>query len=325
MTPRPPHVSVIDPISLAFERVRDVLFRPFDIERWFTIGFCAWLAQLGEAGGNGSGGGNNRGYGGGGPSDAWDELRDAFESVRDYVSANAHWLIPVAIAAVMIFLLVSLLIVWLSSRGRFMFLHCVAQNKSEVKVPWRLYEVHAYSLFLFRLVLAVIGLVLFGGMIAAGVFLAISAAGSGLQGVSLLGIIALATVFVLMAIVFGVIAKFTKDFVVPIMYLHSMRCTEAWRVLLALVSANKGRFFVYLLFQIVMSIAIGVCVMMLACLTCGCACCFLILPYIGTVVLLPVHVFTRSYSLYYLGQYGPDFYAIAPEPQPAPPMDEPPM
>ena len=37
--PQIPHVSVIDPISPAIERVRTVLFRPFDLGRWFIIGF----------------------------------------------------------------------------------------------------------------------------------------------------------------------------------------------------------------------------------------------------------------------------------------------
>ena len=44
------HVSVIDPIGPAFEKVKTILFRPFDLGKWFIIGFCAWLARLGEGG-----------------------------------------------------------------------------------------------------------------------------------------------------------------------------------------------------------------------------------------------------------------------------------
>lgn len=61
-----------------------------------------------------------------------------------------------------------------------------------------------------------------------------------------------------------------------------------------------------------------------ACVTCCCACCLFAIPYIGTVVLLPIHVFTRSYSLYYLAQYGAEFEVIAAEPVTPAPGDVPP-
>ena len=47
------HVSVIDPINPAIERVKALLFAPFDLGRWFIIGFCAWLAQLSRYNGGG--------------------------------------------------------------------------------------------------------------------------------------------------------------------------------------------------------------------------------------------------------------------------------
>ena len=50
MSPQETYISVIEPINPAVERVKDVLFRPFDFGRWFVIGFCAWLAYLAEGG-----------------------------------------------------------------------------------------------------------------------------------------------------------------------------------------------------------------------------------------------------------------------------------
>jgi hypothetical protein len=46
-------ISVTEPVSPALERVKTMLFKPFDLGKWFTIGFCAWLAFLGESGGGG--------------------------------------------------------------------------------------------------------------------------------------------------------------------------------------------------------------------------------------------------------------------------------
>ena len=51
MTTETSRVSVIDPIEPAIEKVKDILFSPFDLGRWFVIGFCAWLANLGQGGG----------------------------------------------------------------------------------------------------------------------------------------------------------------------------------------------------------------------------------------------------------------------------------
>ena len=36
-------ISVALPISPAMDRVKRVLFQPFDLGKWFMIGFGAWL------------------------------------------------------------------------------------------------------------------------------------------------------------------------------------------------------------------------------------------------------------------------------------------
>ena len=41
-------ISVIDPVSPAIERTKLVLFQPFDLGKWFKLGFCAFLATLGD-------------------------------------------------------------------------------------------------------------------------------------------------------------------------------------------------------------------------------------------------------------------------------------
>jgi len=152
-----PYVSVVEPLSPAIDWVKTVLFRPFDLGKWFTIGFCAWLAQLGKPGGGGGG------SGGGGPGggnlrrrgfsfdDVVQEGREGLAAAREFVEANLVWIIPAAILVLVIAVGLWLLFTWLSSRGRFMFLHCVAENKGEVVVPWRKFSQHGDSLFVFRI------------------------------------------------------------------------------------------------------------------------------------------------------------------------------
>jgi hypothetical protein len=48
--------------------------------------------------------------------------------------------------------------------------------------------------------------------------------------------------------------------------------------------------------------------------TCCIAGCLMALPYVGTVALLPVLVFKRSYSIYYLAQFGPAYNVFPPAP-----------
>ena len=306
MTPQqPPTVSVIEPISPAFEKVKTILFSPFDLRKWFVIGFCAWLAYLGSGGGNGGGGSR-----GGGTSDA----REAFGEAKVFVLGNLGWIIPVGLIVVALIIVIWLVFIWLSSRGRFMFLHCVAENKAEVKVPWAKFRQHANSLFLFRIVLGLIGFAAIGLplLLAVGCIVMITA-GNGLSVIGVLGIVMIVLVIVAISISLFLVGKFTTDFVVPIMFLRTTNCVAGWREFLTILSLNKARFALYILFQIVIGLAIGAIVLTAAFVTCCCAACILALPYIGTVLMLPVLVFKRAYSLLYLGQFGPEFDVFRPE------------
>ncbi len=302
-TQQPATVSVIDPISPALETVKTILFRPFDLGKWFIIGFCAWLAQLGSASGGRSGGG-------GGDGSRYSPAHGQFGQAKEYVLANLEWIVPLVIVGVVVGIVLWFVFTWLSSRGQFMFLHCVAHNKAEVINPWHKFRQHANSLFIFKIVVGLIGFLTIGLplVFAVGFIIAMIAnEGSIVIGV-LLGLTA-GIIVLGLGIIFTLISKFTKDFVVPIMFLRATSCTEGWREFLTILSVNKARFLIYILFQIVIGIVIGIIVLMGICIGC-CLCCvsfLLFIPYIGTVILLPVFVFTRAYSLLYLKQYGPQF------------------
>jgi hypothetical protein len=79
-----------------------------------------------------------------------------------------------------------------------------------------------------------------------------------------------------------------------------------------------GVFILYFLFQIVLAMAIGVIVFGAVIITCCIAGCLMLLPYLGTVLLLPVLIFKRCYSLYFLAQFGRDYDVFPPEPPPQP-------
>jgi hypothetical protein len=298
-------ISVTTPISQAIQQVRQVLFNPFDLGKWFIIGFCAWLAGLGESGGgSGGGGGNGSNHGG--------DIHQQFEHARVYVVENLAWIVPLAIFIFVVIIALMIFFIWLNSRGKFMFLYCVALNRAEVAEPWNRFEAQANSLVWFRLALFAIWMVI---SLPLSVFMIIIALPMfshdawNFVGIMMLG--GLFMILFLVGMIFLLIRKLMTDFLVPIMYLRGNRCLEAWKELRKLLGSNVGNFVLYLVFQIVLGLVLGI--MTLAILVVCCPlCCILAIPYLGTVLLLPLIMFKRAYSLHYLAQYGPNYNVFQP-------------
>jgi hypothetical protein len=293
-------VSVIDPIDPAVKRAKLLCFSPFDLEKWFTIGFCAWLASLGSSGF-------------GLPYDSYGKPSSFVESWRNHFPVELMLVVLFVSIAAAIGFLIMVVLMWLTSRGRFMFLHCVATNCAQVKVPWKLYSRQANSLFVFRIVAAIIFFVCQLPLwVIVGFCIYLLSRDSVFVNIPIIsaGVI-LFVLIAVVAVVFLLAMKFTNDFVVPIMYLRKLSCVDAWREYLPLLRNNKGRFVVYILFQFVIGLVISAILFTLALATCCCAACLFSIPYIGTVILLPVFVFKRAYSLMYLRQYGSEFDVFA--------------
>jgi len=313
---QPRDISVTEPMSAAYERVKLMLFQPFDLGKWFALGFCAWLAGLGESGGYG--GNYSRHNYSGGKAQPLEQIRHLYGQAHDYALANLAWLIPVVSLVVIILLGLGILFVWLSSRGKFMFLHCVALNRAEIEIPWDKYAGVAGRLFGFRLLLGLAGMVLMLPVLVALVILIVRMVRSGdVDFVKVMPVARLGMGLFLLVLVFSLTHKFMVDFVVPIMYLRGGACMGAWREFLRLLADHAGDFILYMLFQIVLAIALGMLVILVILLTCCVAGCLMCLPYLGTVLLLPVITFKRAYSLYYLAQFGPQYDVF---PSGAPPV-----
>src|SRR5262249_4267467 len=160
------------------------------------------------------------------------------------------------------------------SRGQFMFLHCVALDRAEVAVPWRKYSREGNSLFLFRLIMGLAAMILFTPVILGIVWFIVGMVSHGSPTVDgIVGIILLVMFAVIIAPAWWVIAKLTRDFVVPIQYARNLRCLEAWRILLTLLSVNIANFIIYFLFQIALGAAIFVAVLLVVLVTCCIAGC----------------------------------------------------
>ena len=144
-------IQYINPLSLAWKRMKIILFGPFNLGKWFALGFTACLAELFSSSGGGGGGNFGRKYG----HFDWNDFFEFPGKAMTWLSTHQFWLtvitigLIVAIAAVVIF-------IWLSSRGMFMFLDNVVYNRSLIEKPWREFKTRGDSLFLWRLVFSVI-------------------------------------------------------------------------------------------------------------------------------------------------------------------------
>ena len=304
-------ISVTEPIGWALTRTGRMLFKPFEWRKWFVLGFCAWLANLGEGGGPNFnlGGGGRGGPSGGGPG--------PFDPVLDWGREHVGLVILVAVAAFIVFLAIGLVVVWLSSRGKFMFLDGVVRNRGAVVEPWHRFRTPGNSLFGFRVVFGLAALAVVLLIAGAGLAIAwpdIQAERFGAMAVA--GILAGALLMTPAIVVLGLVAALLEDFVVPVMYLRGVRMLAAWGILWReILPGNFWKIVLFYLMRIVLGLGIAVVAIVATCFTC----CLTIIPYLGTVILLPIFVFMRSYSVYFLQQFGPgwQFFPAMEGPPPA--------
>jgi hypothetical protein len=293
-------VSVIEPVSEAIEKTKTILFRPFDAEKWLVIGFCAWLANLLHGGVHGT----NLNFHNHHP--AIPETAKIFELFRAHIIAIS---IFTTIGAVLIISIV-ILCLWLSSRGQFMFIDCLAKNKAQIIQPWQIFKRQANSLFGFRLLLTVIGFGVITAMCLPIVFFAIAAKASDVFAITAIVMIFFMVLLIISAsLILGLVQALAFDFVVPIMYLQKINILAAWQRFWPMLKCHFGKIMLYLLFKLLITMCIGAIVMFIFVLGCCCCCIsvILLIPYIGTVILLPFPSFSKLYNLCFVRQFGSEF------------------
>lgn len=288
-------ISVTSPISAAIDHTKRILF-PFKLGRWLSLGFVAWLAHLGEGGGSSLNIPDTSSGRSGGPS-----LKPAV----DWVIDNLGLVIAGSVVLLLVGVGISALLLWLSSRGRFMFIDDLVKNEDKVEEPWREFADRAWRLFKFRFGLSLLGGLV--GLLGIAVFLWI--AWPELQtGVfetqGLIGALVAVALVAVFGIPLGIIGALVDDFVVPAMYLHDESVGEAWRrVRSEIIQGRVGTIVLFYLVQFGLGMVVGLIAVVVTCITL----CIAALPYIGTVILLPLIVFNRAYVLAFIEQFGPNW------------------
>jgi len=293
------NISLIQALAEGWSWMIEVLFRPFSAGKWLVIGFSAWLAGLASCG---SGGGS-----GTGSSEDLDGSLPSAQSIWEWMTANA-WivaLIAVGCLGLMIFIV---LVLWISSRAKFIFLDNVVRNRAEIVEPWKRYRRLGNSLFAFHLLAA-------GTLIAIAIGLALAAwlvigsdggFGGGFDGIGVGASITAVMGSLFLILLTAYVFFFTDAFVVPLMRHFDLGLLDGWRRFLQTLNAHPFRFFGTGLFVFGLFILATVLIVITGVMTCCLGFLLLMVPYIGTLVLLPLLVTYRAFTVAYLAQFEPE-------------------
>jgi len=294
------------PLSNGFERMKKGLFQPFDIAKWINIGFTAFLASLTNCAGRGGGNSGNKF-----DDFNWDDFYTFPETAWDWLVSNPFWF-SLIITGVFLMIIIVIAFNWLSSRGRFMFLYNVVNNKDEVVKPWNEYRRQGNSLFWWQFVYGwlILGVFILFFVYCFGIFKNIH--NDLIPAVAEFGFIAgMIIVFIGLLVITSYISLFLSDFIVPIMYKHRISATRAWSKFLSLAVHNMGSFVVYGLFIFILKIAVAIAVIFLAIITCCIGLLLIMIPFVGSVILLPVSYTFRAFSIEYFATFGDEFDLIS--------------
>jgi hypothetical protein len=229
------------------------------------------------------------------------------------LQANLSLYLLLGASAFLLLLAVWLFINWFSSRAKLMFVESVVWDRVDVSSQWSRAAELGMSLFKFRLVLSIaiwmLGLASLAAAFIAG--LPDFRSGDFLGGRALIAYSILAGSVLFVYFPLGIIAALLEDFVVPLMVVRNARVLDAWRMCrMEVLAGNVGGVFVFYLLRFVLGMAMAIVITVLSCVTC----CLTAIPYLGTVLLLPLWVFSRAFPLYYLEQLG---IPVFPQPEPA--------
>jgi hypothetical protein len=292
----------------AWERMHVILFRSFDFGKWCAIGLSAFLAGFLQGGngfnfnvnGNPFQSANNLGNG---QKFSLPQLHSDFHNAIAGLQLGIIVLVVLMVMAI-IFAII-LVVYWLGARGQFLLLDNIVRNRGAISWPWQYYARQANSLFFFYLLFLVISVLILLPIIAVGIVMAIPLFRHHRwpEGGEIAGFVLLALVYLAVALVMSVAMFIFREFGIPIMFRQGLLARPAFWASLQLIGRHPGSITIFILLRMAIFIGVAVLSTILCCVTC----CLELLPYVGTVMLLPVLIYVRCFTLDCLAQFGPEY------------------
>ncbi len=236
--------------------------------------------------------------------------------------AHLALVLSVGAAVLLLALALGILLTWLSSRGEFMFLDGVVRDRGAVSEPWHRFRRQGNSLFVFRVVIGLAGFALVLLLMGLGLLLAWPAVRERHFDVRSIAVMLGGGCLLILVAARphprqGASPRLRRPHHVQARY-H--RLWRPFRSSAARFCPGGCPIFVlFYLMGFVIGLAAAVLIVVGTCITC----CIAALPYISSVVFLPILVFFRAYSIFFLEQCGDEWRLVGPPIRP-PPIAAPP-
>ena len=304
----------------AWRRMKAILFQPFSFARWCGIALALFFSMLG------AGGGCNVNLNNGGIIDQiksmdlssldaqsiatqLGKIAEAQKTPSLPIPASAFEWAVVAIS-IAFGLVIGIAFCWIRARATFAVLHKMHRPDAPWVESWQVGNAGgiANSLFLWRIGIGAA----FLGAIAVIVIGAVLSGVSGMLDADADFMTALPMmmiwfcIFMVVAAAWSLLLSLTTQFLEPIMYWRQVGAIKAWKILNEFCTQCAGAVFrYYIMLCAWWFVAIAAVLGLMLC-TIGIYLVLLLLPFVGTLALLPVLVFFRSTGFELLKQWRPD-------------------
>ena len=248
MNGTPAKIEILAPFGAAFDWMKAMLFRPFDLVRWLTIAFAAFITGSWGSGANFRWKQWSRGN--------WSYRMHRYGDFSD--GSIPEWLIALIVVGVLFAIVLAFVWLWVTARGRFIFTDCIVKNRAAIAEPWREYRREGNSYFLFSLVVA-FGIILLTILLVVVIVLPLGLFSHRHDaainfGLALIPLISFGFIFVLLILVVALISSL----MVPVMYRRRCLAREAFVDMARLIFHNPAPFVLFVLFMIALAVGVAV-------------------------------------------------------------------
>jgi hypothetical protein len=235
-------VSAADSVSLAVQRTREFLFRPFKWGTYLKLGLVAIITEgIGSNFRSSSHGGHSPGHA--------PHLHSPFPLAAELIAA----IFVLALVAIIAFF-----VLYLVTRLRFAYFHCLIHNIKEIRPGWWIYREPAMRFFwlnivvgfCFLLAVVLIALPFISGFVR--LFHETQQGGQFDFGLLLSLVLPLIPIILLLILAGIVTDLILRDWMLPHYALDNATAGEAWTQVWARIAAEKRQFFVYALLRVVL-------------------------------------------------------------------------
>lgn len=352
-------ISAVDCVQPALQHTREQVFTRFRFGQWSRLALVGILAAEVHVGGCGFGN-----LGSSWPHTPHKNQSDLLPSSSlpfnwpglnpNHVSNDIGQFIGLIVVGIFAIILLAFVFLYINSVFRFILFDSVLRRHCSIGEGWQKWRRAGGRFFLWQIVFQIATWLFMLVLIGIPLALALAAGwATDLKahiGRMILGVILLVGLFLVFFLTIIAVQVLAKDFLVPIMALDNLDFADGWHRLMAMIGREKGRFAVYLLLKLVLSIAAGILFSIIAIIPAlfifvpaavaviagheagmgwsvttislaiilGSLLIFLLI-YLVALVCVPATVFFPAYAIYFLASRYPSLDALL---HPAPPAPE---